>query len=400
MRILMIINHIPYPPFSGASIRIYNLLKRLANEHEVWIVAFTHNENQDAQNIAHLRTYCAGVEAVAAPNLGALDRPWQALEYLFKGRPIELRHFHSHALINKIRELTAQHCFDIVQIEDSYMGLYLEALPSALRRRSVVTFHDVVFSRADRIVRVEPHLLRRIRIWLYGRMMRNWEPFYMENFGRCVVVSEADRRLLFSCNPHLKIDVVPNGIDTQQFQPMPYSDDNSMLLFVGNMGYRPNVDAVSYFCKQVFPLIRTKVPNAEVCIAGLNPASEVLALAGDGVYVTGTVEDVRPYYAQSAVCVVPLRAGGGTRLKILEAMALGRPVVSTSIGCEGLNVQDGVHLFIADTPEDFAAKTLLLLSKSDVRNSIIQNGRDLAEKHYDWDVITMQLLKSYQEVAQ
>jgi polysaccharide biosynthesis protein PslH len=400
MRILMIINHIPYPPSSGASIRIYNLLKRLACEHEIWIVAFTRDEKQDAQSIAHLRTFCAGVESVVVPNLGALERPWQALEYFFKGRPMELRHFYSHALVNKIRELTAQHHFDVVQIEDSYMGLYLEALPTALQHRSVVTFHDVVFSRADRIARVELHLLRRIRMWLYGRMMRDWEPFYMENFGRCIVVSEMDRKLLLSCNPRLKIDVVPNGIDTQQFRPVPYSDDNSMLLFVGNMGYRPNVDAVSFFCKQIFPLIRAKAPQAEVCVTGLNPAPEVLALAGEGVRVTGTVEDVRPYYAQSAVCIVPLRAGGGTRLKILEAMALGRPVVSTSIGCEGLDVQDGVHLFIADTPEDFAAKTLLLLNEPYIRESIIQSGRELAEKHYDWDIIARQLLKSYQEVAQ
>jgi glycosyltransferase involved in cell wall biosynthesis len=137
-----------------------------------------------------------------------------------------------------------------------------------------------------------------------------------------------------------------------------------------------------------------------VCIAGLNPAPEVLGLAGEGIRVTGTVEDLHPYYAQSAVCIVPLRAGGGTRLKILEAMALGRPVVSTSIGCEGLDVQDGEHLFIADTPGDFANRVLYLLNESAVRESIIRNGRELVEQRYDWDVVAQQLLRIYREVAQ
>ena len=124
------------------------------------------------------------------------------------------------------------------------------------------------------------------------------------------------------------------------------------------------------------------------------------ALAGYGVYVTGMVEDVRPYYERSAVCIVPLRAGGGTRLKILEAMALGRPVVSTSIGCEGLDVENGKHLFIADTPVEFAEKTMQLLNECNTRDYIIRCGRELAEQRYDWDVLTYQLLKSYAEVTQ
>jgi glycosyltransferase involved in cell wall biosynthesis len=222
----------------------------------------------------------------------------------------------------------------------------------------------------------------------------------MERFGRCIAVSEGDKHLMISRNPRLQIDVVPNGIDTQLFQPIPYQNNSQVLLFIGNMDYRPNIDAISYFCKQILPLIKNEAPLVEVCIAGLNPAPEVLGLAGEGIRVTGTVEDLHPYYAQSAVCIVPLRAGGGTRLKILEAMALGRPVVSTSIGCEGLDVQDGEHLFIADTPGDFANRVLYLLNESAVRESIIRNGRELVEQRYDWDVVAQQLLRIYREVAQ
>ncbi len=165
------------------------------------------------------------------------------------------------------------------------------------------------------------------------------------------------------------------------------------------MDYRPNIDAAAYFCREIFPLIKANAPRVELCIAGRNPPEEVLALAGEGIRVTGTVPSLQPYYAQSAVCIVPLRAGGGTRLKILEAMALGRPVVSTSIGCEGLAVEDKTNIFIADNPEDFAARTLQLLNEPDTWKRITTNGRSLVERMYDWDVIAERLSETYKKVA-
>jgi glycosyltransferase involved in cell wall biosynthesis len=289
--------------------------------------------------------------------------------------------------------------FDVVDIVDSHMGLYLEALPPELRRRSVLTFIDVVSRKYDRIARVEPKRLRKWRSWIYSRMMRSWEPSYAGRFARCIAVSESDRHLLLSSNPHLQVDVVPNGIDTTEFQPLPYTKAKPALLFVGNMGYRPNIDAMVFFCSEVYPYLEGQTPGLELWITGLHPPQEVQALARDGVHVTGTVDDVRPFYERSTVCIVPLRAGGGTRLKILEAMALGRPVVSTSIGCEGLEVVDGQHLFIADTAEAFADRTLRLLSDSELRQRIIEQARELAVAHYDWDVITRHLMQTYTAAA-
>lgn len=399
MRILMITDHIPYPPSSGTSIRNYNLLSRIAEEHDVWMVAFAKSE-EDRDGVAYMLKFCKGVETVEARRSGALERPLEAFRYLFLGRPIELRHYQSQELIEKIQCLTSKIDFDVIDIIDSYMGLYLEALRPELRRRTVLTFIDVVFSTYDRISRLEPELPRKLRTWLYSRMMRRWEPYYVERFARCITVSEADRRLLLSSNPGLEIDVVPNGIDTKQYKPLPLSGGGPALLFVGNMEYRPNIDAMLYFCKDVFPRIRAVNPGVTLWITGLNPSQEIQDLADDGIYVTGSVDDVRSFYEQCTVCVVPLRAGGGTRLKILEAMALGRPVVSTSIGCEGLGVVDGEHLFIADTPEQFAEKTLRLLDDHDLRQYIIGQARSLVVKHYDWDVIAQQLLKTYVRVAQ
>jgi glycosyltransferase involved in cell wall biosynthesis len=165
------------------------------------------------------------------------------------------------------------------------------------------------------------------------------------------------------------------------------------------MNYVANFDAVLYFCSEILPRIRRVVSEVEVWVVGADPPPEVRRLSGDGVHVTGRVDDVVPYYRRSSVCVVPLRAGGGTRLKILEAMALGRPVVSTTIGCEGLDVVDGEHLLIADSPEQFADKTVRLLTDRASYQRITTKARQLVVDRYDWDVVARQLLEIYSEMT-
>jgi glycosyltransferase involved in cell wall biosynthesis len=169
-------------------------------------------------------------------------------------------------------------------------------------------------------------------------------------------------------------------------------------MFIGSMAYPPCVDAVLHFARGTLPLIRKAVDATEFWIVGANPHPDVVKLSGSGIHVTGQVADVIPYYQQSTVCIVPLRAGGGTRLKILEAMALGRPVVSTTIGAEGLDVLDGTHLFIADTPEAFAEKTVRLLRDRQLYQHIAANARRLVEARYDWAKIAERLMDVYEEV--
>jgi glycosyltransferase involved in cell wall biosynthesis len=227
--------------------------------------------------------------------------------------------------------------------------------------------------------------------------MLRWEPHYAERFDRCTTVSEIDRQLLLKANPRLRVDVISNGVDIQKYEPLPAENASQALLFIGNMQYPPCVDAVLYFYREIFPRIRRAIGAVDLWIVGRDPRPEVLQLKGEGIHVTGRVEDVVPYYRQSAVCVVPLRAGGGTRLKILEAMALGRPVVSTTIGCEGLEVVDGEHLLIADSPEQFAEKTVRLLTDRQLYQHISTNGRQVVEARYDWDKIAERLMEVYAE---
>jgi sugar transferase (PEP-CTERM/EpsH1 system associated) len=398
MRILMITHHLPYPPFSGTPLRNYSLLKRIARNHEVWLATLM-GRSEEHDSKMRLLEICQGVETTVIRPTSALSQPAEAFRYLAAGKPPELRLYQSADFTRKIRCLLLKVEFDVVDIVDSYMGLYLEALPDELHARTLLTFIDVVFNKYDRISRLEPKLTRKLRTRLFSCMMHRWEPFYAERFGRCVAVSESDRQLLLKANPRLRIDVIPNGVDTNQNQLLPYNNPSPALIFVGNMGYRPNIDAMSYFCQMIFPRLRDEIHNLEMWIIGIGPTPVVQRLDGNGVHVTGKVDDLAPYYSQSQVCVVPLRAGGGTRLKILEAMAYGRPVVSTSIGCEGLDVVDGEHLLIANNPDRFVERTLSLLMDEGLRRHITTQARSLVEKLYDWDVISSRLLQVYTTLA-
>lgn len=399
MRILFITDAVPYPTISGAPLRTYNLLRHLARQHEVYVAAFVKTPEQ-REGVAHLQEFCRAVETAEMWTARAWGRPLEALRYLLKGIPPDLRFHFSDELARKIRGLAASVNFDIVQIDHMTMGMYLEVVPPEMAKRAVWMVHDVDYSRYARLVRVETKLIRKLRLWLHSHMLRNWEPRFAERFKRCVTVSPADRDLLLAANPRLHVEVAPNGVDTQMYEPLPPNTAAPALLFVGNMDAIACVDAMLYFCREIFPLIRRVLPNLEMWIVGINPRPEVKTLAGNGIHVTGRVDEVRPYYDRSTVCVVPLRAGGGTRLKILEAMALGRPVVSTSIGCEGLEVIDGVHLLIADSPEPFAEKILRLLQDKNLQESLTRHARVLAEERYDWEVIAAKLMRVYAEVAE
>jgi sugar transferase (PEP-CTERM/EpsH1 system associated) len=399
MRILMIASQVPYPQVSGGRTRIYNLLRRVASRHEVSLAALLESP-EDAEGVSHLRQFCARVETASLDRRSRLAKAPGMVRYALEGKPPELRLVHSEELVGKIGQLVSMIHFDIIQIE-SVMGLYLTTLPAIESYKSLQMFQNVASLQFARITNVERRGYGKLRAWMHGGIMRRWEPRYAENFDRCTTVSEVDQQLLLKANPRLQVDVIPNGVDIEKYQPLPVPPDNvpPSLMFIGSMGYAPCVDAVLYFCSDILPLIRQVIRPVAFRIVGGEPHPAVLKLDGGGVQVLGRVDDVVPYYEQSTVCVVPLRAGGGTRLKILEAMALGRPVVATTIGCEGLDVVDGEHLFIADTPEQFAEKTVRLLQDRSLAQYICANARDLVEARYGWDKIADRLMDVYEEMV-
>ena len=396
MRILMIADYLPYPAVMGTQVRTYNVLRRMAAKHDVWLACLGQSPD-DTDAVKHLKGFCQGVETDRAAARPALAHVPGLLRFAVAGKPLELKFYYSARLASQVRSWAGQVGFDVVHIENSHMAQYLDALPPGQGFRSL-TFIDIVYVKYQRLAQQELGLFKRLRQSLYADTMKRWEPQYAGRFDVCFTMSEVDRRMLLAANPRLRLEVSPNGVDTRSIQSLPEDPvATPAVLFVGNMAYAPSVDAVRFFCRDVLPKVRITAGPVEFWIVGPNPSAEVRALEGDGVHVTGRVADVTPFYRRATVAVAPIRAGGGTRIKVLEAMAFGRPVVSTSIGSEGLEAQGGVHLLAADDAESFARQTSALLLDKGQRQRVARSARRLVEEKYDWDPIVERMLRTYEE---
>jgi glycosyltransferase involved in cell wall biosynthesis len=397
MRILVITDYLPYPLIAGDRIRVYNLVRRLARHHQVSLVALLGTPDDEA-SLRHLGEFCEYVSTA--------DHTWHSLktemtgmlQYFLTGKPWELRLVHSEKLAETIRQLTSQNQYDIIDIQHSRMALYREEIAPSCKAKTVLTLHNIAYMQYEIIARIQSKLSRKLRDWLHSRALWFWEPRYAAKFDHVITMSQLDTDRLLKRNSRLTMEVIPNGVDTQKYQPLPLKENHTGLLFIGTMAYPPCADGARYFCRQILPLVDQQFPEVETWIVGADPPPDVAALSADRIHVTGRVEDILPYYQRTSICVVPLRAGGGTRLKILEAMALGRPVVTTSIGCEGLEAVNGKHLLIADDPAVFASHINRLLSDADLYRSISQSARQFVESHYGWDAIAEKLMRLYETV--
>jgi glycosyltransferase involved in cell wall biosynthesis len=219
------------------------------------------------------------------------------------------------------------------------------------------------------------------------------------NFSPQVSVTEFDRQLLRRFNQNLAVSLVPNGVDTDyfEFRPPPKSESPS-IVFVGSMNYQPNIDGMRYFVDEIYPYLQKQNPHLMTYVVGRDPTPEVKRMGeGDHLIVTGTVEDIRHYLYRSTLSICPIRIGGGTRLKILESMAAGRPVVSTSAGADGLPCDHGVNILLSDRPEEFADHVSTLISDADLCQRLATNGRRFVEDHFHWASISRKLLLTYEQ---
>ncbi|HEX2387224.1 MAG TPA: glycosyltransferase family 4 protein, partial [Candidatus Binatia bacterium] len=230
----------------------------------------------------------------------------------------------------------------------------------------------------------EKNPVKRALLGIEWRKLRRAEARACADAAVTLAVSENDRAVLAAAAPQARVQAIPTGVDTSYFHPNGTRQAAAKLVFTGSMDWYPNEDGILYFIDSILPLIRREVPEASVTVVGRNPTAKLRAAAGPAVHVTGTVDDVRPYIAEAAVYVVPLRLGGGTRIKIFEALAMGKAVVSTRIGAEGLPVVSGEHFIEADEPEDFARAVVALIREPERRKRLELAGRMLVEERYSW----------------
>jgi len=386
------------PVDTGGKIRSYNILRYLAREHELTLLSY-YGGQHDAEYEAALCEEIPGSEVIhtAAPESSALR---SGIDYLYRlpwRAPYAVSKFTHRAVGSTLASWLANGRFDAAVCD------FLSAsgnFPSELKTPCLLFQHNVESSLWQRLAATESHPLLKLSYAIESAKMTRYERATLSRFHHIVAVSEHDREQMLKMDPACEITVVPTGVDTQRFRVAPPAPaDPPRIVFTGSMDWEPNIDAVDYFCAQIWPRIRKEYPNAMFQIVGRKPAARVLRLASDSVQVTGTVPSVEEYLEKASVVVVPLRIGGGTRLKIFEAMAMGKALVSTSIGAEGLDIESGRDLLLADEASAFAEAVLLLLRDSGIRRRIEQAAVETAAQ-YDWSRVAAQFADVLRRVAQ
>ncbi len=270
---------------------------------------------------------------------------------------------------------------DVVAVEHDWSAAWADDVPRSIP--AVLTFHNVSWRYYERRARDAPRVTAPA-FALEAARFRRHVLRHLARYRTLVAVSPEDRDELVR-NGFPEVELVPNGVATDEFRPTPEPFGAPTLLFTGTMNYAPNTDGILWFAEHVWPLIRRRHSDARLLVVGRNPPEAVTRLAsGADVEVTGAVPDVRPYFARATAVVVPLRSGGGTRLKVLEALAAGRAVVSTSVGAEGLALEPGRHLLVEDDAEGFAGAVLTALADDALRQRVGEQGRALVVERYDW----------------
>lgn len=401
MNVLFLSTRSPYPLISGHSLRTYHTLRDAARRHNVTLVTFIQHPEHELkpENIAHLRSFCKEVHTFPVP----VDQSRAKLAFslgcnLLSDLPFVASKYDSPDMRAKIREIIATGMIDLVHVDMLPLSVYLNEFAQLPK---IMVNHNVESVRLQRWAESDPSPLKRAFLKLQWRRLCRFEKEMVNRFDRCIAVSELDRDVLVDMGVTTPISVVPNGTNTEFFKPMGRQPVENSVLWLGHMDVHTNRDAVLYFWREICPLIRQQKPDAEFIFVGTAPPREIAdAAAGDPrVKVTGFVDDIRTYVDEARVVVVPIRIGSGTRLKILDAMGMGKAIVSTSVGCEGIDVTDGENILVGDTPHVFAEKVMLALTNEELRNRIEKNARAFVKK-YDWDNLCQIQEETYREAVE
>lgn len=429
MKILFITPQIPFPPHQGTTIRNFNLIRYLARHHELDLFTFASpnnasnetNERLELSEDNPLNQFCRRVEIVEQPQRTIGIRALDTLRSPLPDMALRLESVHMRQLIAQIVCESQQHerpLHDVIQIEGIEVAQYgmqfVDNTDYPFRPILVFDNHNCEYLLQKRNALTD---LRQPTRWVgAGYSLIQWRKLCAYEAHICrmaditTVVSPIDGQALSEIVPGLDPIVVSNGIDLEtysinrEFAVLEKKFDHQSihrLVFVGKMDYRPNVDAVLWFGREVLPRLQRSVPNVEFVIVGQNPHPRLDELrANPAVAITGWVEDPRPYIEDASVYVIPLRVGGGTRFKALEAMAVGQAIVSTSLGFEGIPIQSGQEMILADEPESFASAVVTLLndreSSGKLCRSLGQRARTFVSEHYEWEQIVPRFEQAYE----
>ncbi|MDO9583011.1 MAG: glycosyltransferase [Desulfomicrobium sp.] len=387
--VLFLTARVPAPLDDGWKIRTFHLMQGyVRNGWRVDLLSYCQPE-QEPGDFPELQALCRQLHLV--PRTKAYS-PMDLLRGLVLSTPFHVHNYHLQAMVDAVQEMATGQAYDLVQIEDVVMAQYVvPAMDNSLR---ILDMHNVESALLRRYAEKDGNLFKKIYARLTAAKLEGYERDVAGKFHKVLVCSVQDRGLLQDKTMSTPIQVTPNGVDCDYFQPLPMDPASKDLVFVGSMDYHANISGVLFFVHNILPLIHQKYPETHFTIVGKNPPEAIRRLTGERVAVTGMVPDVRPYLARARVVVVPLLVGGGTRLKILEAMACGKAIVSTPMGAEGISAKDSQHFCLADTAHEFAQVTIQLLQEPALCQRIGTAAATFVTERFDWRLITDDLCRS------
>jgi glycosyltransferase involved in cell wall biosynthesis len=403
MQVLYFSPRICWPLVSGAHLRDFYLARQISRRAKLTYVGLDSGGEAPPGTVSRDPLGSLANTEVRRIRRDPAYRPASVMRGLIGPTPLNVLNYTSAPVMAELERVLQDQTFDAAQIE----GVHLIAYARRIRQlapdtRLICDWHNIESEILGRYAENDSNWLRRLYALRTAALVRPLENELLHLCHAHTVCSERERDVLLQRVPQARIEVVGNGVDVDYFRADPNQDeDRRDLVFMGRMDYHANIDAALFFARKVWPLIRARRPDLRLVVVGAQPANEVLALREpESVTVTGTVEDVRPYYRSALASVVPLRVGGGTRLKVLEAMAAGVPVISTTLGAEGLNVTAGKDILIADSPEAIADTAASLQAETPEWQNLVTNARNLVRAQYDWSLIGDVLLRLYAEQVQ
>lgn len=377
MKILFLTQRVPYPPNKGDKLRAYNIIKYLSKKHSVSLACLA-DSVKDLDYAFDLKKICISVDIVL------LDTFWSKLRSLFcllSTLPFTLAYFYSPKLKRIVNERLKKEKFDLIFIYSSSMAQYALGIPGVAK---IMDFIDVDSDKWRQYADYSSFPQKIIYKMEEGRL-RKYERIIARSVAHSFVTSKVEADLFKTFIPDIRVTVIANGVDQGFYKPNSGMAVDNQLVFMGQMDYFANVEGVLYFCREILPIIKEKIPTVKFYIVGGNPTKEITQLSSDSIIVTGYVEDVRPYVWNSSVCVIPLRIARGIQNKVLEAMAMCVPVVTTPEAVRGIAASRKEDLLIESDPKEFAGRVIDLLSDSALRRQLAVNACKTIEENYSWD---------------
>ena len=384
---------LPYPPRSGYDHRVWQICRHLGRRLDITLLSRTMKPNgATLPEVEGLR-----FKTLHLPRPRPREKLAKGLRFLLSPYPVMAAGWYFPEMARALEEELRREPYRLVVLEGIWLSVYWPVLARCPALK-VINHFDLEAESLRRQARILPPGLARCLLQNAQRRIRRMESRMVRNADLNWVTSRREQEILAARNPGANIQVAPNGVDTVNLKPLPRATSRE-ILFVGALSYLPNRDGVLYFIQQILPLIHREQPDAVFRVIGRNPDDTLKALhRPPQVEITGEVDELESWYRRAALCVVPLRAGGGTRLKILEAMAYGRPVISTRLGAEGIELEAGRHLLLEDNPEAFAQAVLSVLRQPAQTEPMVAQARRLVEEKYGWDAIAAAMAAEYEKM--